>query len=248
MIRCWPHFFQVVVVVTLFFNMTINFVPRTCYRWIYIITFISFCQLVVKRKQNLSQKIYYTQSPVKFFFEWLPLSKHFLLALAQADMRRCQVLLSLRILKNTKFLHSVRTHPPVLRRHHGTRNIQQLGHYLGAGPRSRRDVRVFFQRRESLLVSSLCARRPCVGSQSLPQRCRHAPAQRSRQPYLISSGGWFTQTQWRHHLLSLLVCQFSPQPPPPTPLGVGCEGDGDKWCVTTRQQWQPSDRCVSLCA
>lgn len=177
----------------------------------------------------------------------LPLSKHFLLALAQADMWRCQVSLSLRILKNIKFLHPVLTHPPALRHHHGTRNIQELGHYLGAGPLSRRDVRVFFQRRESLLVSSFCACRPCVRSQSLPRRCRHAPAQRSRQPYLISSGGWFTQTQWTHHLLPLLACQFSPQPPPPPLLGVGCEGDGDKWCVTTQRQWQPSDRCVSLC-
>lgn len=80
----------------------------------------------------------------------------------------------------------------------------------------------------------LCVSLAVISSQLL-LLCYHSPTQWTRRPYLISSAGWFTQTQWTHQLL--------PCWPPGWRLRGGIMTN-DVWLLL---QWQPSDRCACTC-
>lgn len=74
--------------------------------------------------------------------------------------------------------------------------------------------------------------------QSLLPLCYHFHKQWTRQPYLISFGGWFTQTQWTHQLLPCWLVN--------APMDGGCKGDHVKWHVNAAAM--TATRQVGVCA
>lgn len=85
----------------------------------------------------------------------------------------------------------------------------------------------------------LCVSLAVISKQLLPLDY-HSHTQWTRQTYLISSGAWFTQTQWTHQLLPCWLVSV--------PLGGGWERDHDKWRVTTATMTVIRQVCICVCS